>query len=112
MSTPEIFRILPWRREVLAGLLGADLIGFHIYEYARNFYTTCRRILGLNHEFKKGGFLVMNCYGRTVMIRVSHIGIEIKDIEKAITFSGHTQQLSPQVKQFRACREALFQIVG
>ena len=33
----EVFRILPWRRDVLVGLLGSDLIGFHTLEYMRHF---------------------------------------------------------------------------
>ncbi len=42
----EIFRMLPWRREILEGLLGADLIGFHTYDYVQNFLSSVRRILG------------------------------------------------------------------
>ena len=36
-----IFRILPWRRELLEGMLGCDLIGFHVEEYARHFLDCC-----------------------------------------------------------------------
>ena len=44
----EIFRILPWRMELLEGILGADLIGFHTYDYQRHFMSCVRRLLG--HE--------------------------------------------------------------
>lgn len=47
----EIFRLLPWRREILEGLLGADLIGFHIYDYARHFLSSLRNRLGIEHSF-------------------------------------------------------------
>jgi len=47
----EIFRTLPWRKEVLLGLLGADLIGFHTYDYERHFLSSVRRILGLDVSF-------------------------------------------------------------
>jgi trehalose 6-phosphate synthase/phosphatase len=47
----EIFRILPWRNEVLEGLLGSDLVGFHTYEYARHFLSSVLRLLGHEHEF-------------------------------------------------------------
>lgn len=33
----EIFRALPWRREILTGILGSDVIGFHIEPYVKNF---------------------------------------------------------------------------
>ena len=44
----EIFRLLPstWRREILDGVLGADLVGFHTYEYTQHFLQTVLRILG------------------------------------------------------------------
>ena len=47
----EIFRTLPWREEVLLGLLGSDLIGFHTYDYERHFLSSIRRILGLEVSF-------------------------------------------------------------
>jgi trehalose 6-phosphate synthase/phosphatase len=42
----EIFRLLPERKEILKGLLGADLIGFHTYDYTRHFMSSVLRILG------------------------------------------------------------------
>ncbi len=42
----EIFRLLPWREEILEGLLGANLIGFHTYDYVFHFLSCIRRILG------------------------------------------------------------------
>ncbi|PIF00131.1 MAG: bifunctional alpha,alpha-trehalose-phosphate synthase (UDP-forming)/trehalose-phosphatase [Maribacter sp.] len=47
----EIFRTLPWREEILKGLLGADLIGFHTYDYERHFLSSVRRLLGLEVSF-------------------------------------------------------------
>lgn len=47
----EVFRHLPWRKEILSGLLGADLIGFHTYGYVRHFLSSVRRILGYEHTF-------------------------------------------------------------
>ncbi|MDK2890219.1 MAG: trehalose 6-phosphate synthase/phosphatase [Methanoculleus sp.] len=47
----EIFRHLPWREEILSGLLGADLIGFHTYGYVRHFLSSVRRLLGYEHTF-------------------------------------------------------------
>ncbi|MEO9893148.1 bifunctional alpha,alpha-trehalose-phosphate synthase (UDP-forming)/trehalose-phosphatase [Aurantibacter sp.] len=47
----EIFRTMPWREEVLRGLLGSDLIGFHIYDYERHFLSSVRRLLGLDVSF-------------------------------------------------------------
>lgn len=41
----EIYRILPVRQSLLQGLLDCDLIGFHTYDYARHFISSCHRIL-------------------------------------------------------------------
>ncbi len=49
----EIFRLLPWRDEVLEGLLGADLIGFHTADYVAHFLNSVRRILGYEHSFNQ-----------------------------------------------------------
>ncbi len=42
----EVFRTLPWRKEIIEGLLGADLIGFHTYDYATYFLDSVRRLFG------------------------------------------------------------------
>jgi len=47
----EVFRLLPERKEILEGLLGADLIGFHIYDYARHFLSSCLRLLGESNHY-------------------------------------------------------------
>lgn len=46
--TSEVYRVLPQRKNILEGVLSADLIGFHTYDYARHFIVSCTRILGLN----------------------------------------------------------------
>jgi trehalose 6-phosphate synthase/phosphatase len=47
----EVFRTLARRREILVGLLAADLLGFHVYDYARHFLHTCTRLLGSEVSF-------------------------------------------------------------
>jgi len=48
----EIFRLLParWRREILEGILGADLVGFHTYEYTQHFLQCVLRIADHTHH--------------------------------------------------------------
>lgn len=45
----EVFRFLPWRKELLSGLLGADLIGFHTYDDTRHFLSAVGRLLGISN---------------------------------------------------------------
>ena len=44
----EVFRIFPWRKELLNGVLGSDLVGFHTYNYQRHFLSSVKRILMAN----------------------------------------------------------------
>jgi trehalose 6-phosphate synthase/phosphatase len=48
----ELFRLLPapWKRELLAGMLGADLVGFHTHEYTQHFLHSVFRVLGWDHQ--------------------------------------------------------------
>jgi trehalose-6-phosphate synthase len=50
---PEAFGICPWQRELLDGLLGADLIGFHIQSHCNNFLYTVDRALESRIEWER-----------------------------------------------------------
>uniref|UniRef100_A0A7S2RRW3 CBM20 domain-containing protein n=2 Tax=Mucochytrium quahogii TaxID=96639 RepID=A0A7S2RRW3_9STRA len=82
----EVFRTLSVRDDILRGMLNADQIGFHLYEYARPFISCCHRILGIQHHGNendsKGGVLTLEYQGRRVCITVCHAGIE-PDLVKA-----------------------------
>jgi trehalose 6-phosphate synthase/phosphatase len=67
----ELFRLLPWREEILYGLLGADLIGFHTYDYVQHFLTSACRILGLEHTL--GSLRIGN---RVVKVDAFPMGID------------------------------------
>jgi trehalose 6-phosphate synthase len=42
---PELFARLPWREQLLEGLLGADVVSFHTERFRKNFARTCGRVL-------------------------------------------------------------------
>lgn len=44
----EVFRLIPWRAELLNGMLGADLLGFHTYDDVRHFTSSATRLLPVN----------------------------------------------------------------
>ncbi|APR76651.1 Alpha,alpha-trehalose-phosphate synthase [Minicystis rosea] len=46
----DVFRILPWRAQILRGMLGADRIGFHTAAYRQNFVSSAARVLGLEPD--------------------------------------------------------------
>ncbi|MEL6844850.1 MAG: trehalose-6-phosphate synthase, partial [Bacteroidota bacterium] len=67
----EIFRTLPWREELLSGILGADQIGFHTFGYMRHFLSAVYRINGYEHNFGK---LIIN--NRSVNVDAFPMGID------------------------------------
>lgn len=89
----DIFKMFPYRIEVTKSLLCCDLISFHLFEYARNFYTGVARLLGHRHSFKRGGILGIDYQGRFVALRIQHIGIDIKDITTKMTIESTKLQM-------------------
>lgn len=76
----EIFRSLPERQAILRGLLGADLIGFHVYDYARHFLSSCLRLLGISSS---QGLLP---YGdRKVTVDAFPIGVDYAKFTDSLT---------------------------
>ncbi len=71
----ELFRIMPWRRELLSGVLGADLVGFHTLEYVRHFSNSCARVLGLEPRMDSVHF-----GGRTIRMGAYPLGIDVRKL--------------------------------
>ena len=85
----EIFRTLPWRRELLSGILGSDLIGFHTYDYVRHFFSAVNRIMGIEHAFSQ-----LTVDGRMVKVDSFPMGIDYNKYNRTIE--------EPQIqKEFR-----------
>ncbi len=77
----EIYRLLPrkWGAEILEGLLGADLVGFHTHEYTQYFQRTVLRELGYEHNL--GEMLVED---RLVRAETFPMGIDYPRYHEAI----------------------------
>lgn len=78
----EIFRVIPWRRELLTGLLGADLVGFHTNGYVANFLRACEQIVGADVDFATGE---IRWQGRVVRAAAFPIGIDVAAFEQLAT---------------------------
>lgn len=70
----EVFRTLPWRREVVEGLLGADVIGFQTYGYQRHFASCLLRMMGLDVVVDE-----FHWHDRTVRLGTFPISIDTAD---------------------------------
>jgi len=69
---PEVFGICPWQRELVDGLLGADLIGFHIQTHCNNFLETVDRALEALTEWDR---FAVNRKGHTTRVRPYPISV-------------------------------------
>lgn len=88
----QIMSILPQRADLLKSMLSSDLIGFHLFEYAKNFVTSCRKVLDLNYEFRRGGCLGIDIDSkRYVSLKICHVGIEKESINEVITSQEFTK---------------------
>lgn len=67
----EFLRCLPRRKEVLEGVLGANLVGFQSYSYSRHFSSCCTRVLGFPSDSSG-----VDAYGSRVEVGVFPIGID------------------------------------
>ncbi len=72
----EVFRLMPWREELLKGLLGADLIGFHTDEDVKHFTESVEKVTQDSEDvvLKVNGFLTVE--GRNVTIDAFPMGID------------------------------------
>ena len=68
----DMVKIFPWHDLILQGILGCDLVGFHIEDYCINFIDSCQR--GLGCRVDRVGMLVEHG-GRTVRVRPLPISI-------------------------------------
>lgn len=73
----EVFRLFPWREEILDGLLGADLIGFHTFDYVTHFLNSVRRIKGYEHELG-----ILSCRGHLCKVDSYPMGIDYEKFEE------------------------------
>jgi len=78
----EVFRLLPWRNEMMNGILGADLIGFHTYDYERHFISCVRRLIG--HEINLNQ---ISTDDRIILVDAFPMGIDYNK------FAEHSQKL-------------------
>jgi len=73
--SPDIFARLPWREQVLWGLLGADVVAFHTDEYRVNFLRSVARLLGDSGLEIRGSSVVLPD-GRVVTTATAPISID------------------------------------
>jgi trehalose 6-phosphate synthase/phosphatase len=86
----EIFRLMPteWKKMLLHGVMGADLIGFHTYDYVQHFLQSVKMILGVESYFHN-----LQYQDRLIRIDLFPIGIDYNKFHSAAT--------GPEVEEIR-----------
>jgi trehalose 6-phosphate synthase len=98
----ELFMQMPWRTEIVEGLLGADLVGFHLPGGAQNFLILARRLVGANTS--RGNVGVRSRFGeieigeRTVKVGAFPISID----STALDEQARTRAVRQRAEQIRS----------
>ena len=89
----ELFMQIPWRRELIEGLLGADLVGFQVPGGATNFARLARQLTGATGDNK-----VLEHDGRVVRVGAFPISIDSAEITRRAT----RPEVMARARQIRA----------
>ena len=81
---PEVFGICPWQRELIDGLLGADLIGFHTQSHCNNFLSTVDRAVEALTEWDR---FAVNRQGHVTRVRPYPISVAFPEHTRVINDS-------------------------
>ncbi len=91
----ELYRVFPWRRELLMGMLGSDLIGFHCESYVTHFLNSCRKVVGAQVDHDRGE---VHFEGHTSRVAAFPLGIPVDYFEN-LAASSRTQQKSARIRR-------------
>jgi trehalose-6-phosphate synthase len=89
---PEVFAICPYQQQILDGMLGCDLIGFHVQFHCNNFLETANRLIEARVDAEK--FSVVRAQRETV-VRAFPISIDA-------SFAETTAAEASEVERIRA----------
>ncbi len=97
--SPNLFRVLPRREELLRGLLGADLIAFQTHGHLQHFRASVLRVLGLDSRMDR-----IQASGRFVRIEALPIGIAPESFTRLLAKKAVRKSLADLRKRFKARR--------
>ena len=97
--SPDIFARLPWREQILVGLLGADVVSFHTERYRSNFVRACARLLGGSGIEVRGTEIVLPD-GRMVTTTAAPISIDATEFTRHATAPETDAEIEALTEQF------------
>jgi trehalose 6-phosphate synthase/phosphatase len=102
----EMFRVLPmiWRKEILEGMLGADLVGFHTHDYTQYFLRCVYRDLGFEHNLGN-----ISTGDKLVRADTFPLGIDFERFQAAVTEADTVRERAELERQLDG-RKAIFSV--
>jgi trehalose-6-phosphate synthase len=101
----QAFRICPWQNEILYGLLGNDLLGFHIRHHCNNFLDTVDRAIEARVDWDN---YEVTCGGRKTAVRPFPISVDYEALSKF----ARSQEVAAQAEELRKRLNLAGKIVG
>ena len=101
----EAFRVCPWQEEILRGLLGNDLLGFHIRYHCNNFLDTVNWAIEAKVDWER---YEVTCGGRKTAVRPFPISVDFE----ALAQFAQSREVAAQMKELRARLNLADKIVG
>lgn len=100
----ELFRMIPWREELLSGILGADLVGFHTYDDVRHFISAATQLLDLHVD---GSLIKMD--ERAIAVEPFPMGIDSEKFS-ALSETDSVKTLETTIKSYYQDQKILLSI--
>jgi len=95
----EIFRTCPWQEEILDGLLGNDLLGFHISSFCNNFLDTVEQTLKAEIDRDK---LAVTHRGKTTLVEAFPISVDFDSLSREAGAKAVEQEMESLRREFDA----------
>ena len=101
----ETFRVFPWAKELLKGLLASDLVAFHTPGYCRNFLESAERCVGARVDYDRQEIM---CGDRSTRVRAFPIGVDVEQI----TRDGQEEDVEKRMEELKTTLGLEGKIVG
>ena len=101
---PEIFRICPWKHQILEGLLGNDILGFHTRYHCDNFIATVDRELEARPDRERSAIVYG---GHMTKVRAFPISIDFEDVSRRAASQETLKMMTVLRRKFRIRRDTI-----
>jgi trehalose 6-phosphate synthase len=104
---PEVFRICPWKHEILEGMLGNDILGFHTRYHCENFIATVDRELEARPDRERTAIVYR---GHMTKIRAFPISIDFEDVSRRAGSQETVRMMAVLRRKYRLRRDCILGI--